>query len=166
MTSTIETGFGSRLMVGGFLLNNGLTDFAFQPDVDRVPVANRVEPGKRPMSSMAPTIVLEDGQPRLLIGSPGGSRIPAYVARATHAVFDLAMPLDAALGRGHVVNRNGPTELEDGTDAVKLAKRLKRLGHDVEVRALNSGLHAILIEVDGGLTGAADPRREGVAIGR
>ncbi|MGB0748512.1 MAG: gamma-glutamyltransferase [Magnetospiraceae bacterium] len=165
-TTTIETGFGSRVMTHGFLLNNELTDFSFTPEQDGKPVANRVEAGKRPRSSMAPTVVLKDGTPVLLIGSPGGSRIINYVARAIIAVLDWNLPLDQALARGHVVNRNGTTDLEEGTDAAALSDGLQAQGHKVKITNLNSGLHAILIGADGALTGAADPRREGTAKGK
>lgn len=165
MTTTIETGFGSRLMVGGFLLNNELTDFSFRPRVDGDPVANRVQGGKRPRSSMSPTIVLRNGDPHLLIGSPGGSRIINYVAQSLVAILDWGLEPRAALNLGHFVNRNGATELEQGTDAEAYAESLRALGHDIELAAHNSGLHAILIR-DGALAGAADPRREGVALGR
>ena len=163
-TSSIETGFGSRLMVGGFLLNNQLTDFGFSPERDGRPVANRVEGGKRPRSSMAPTVVLKDGRPVLLIGSPGGSRIIGYVAANIIRILDWGMHPARALERGHVINRNGATDLEAGTEAEALAKSLESLGHEVRVRDLNSGLHVIAIE-EGRLIGAADPRREGVALG-
>jgi gamma-glutamyltranspeptidase/glutathione hydrolase len=165
MTTTIETGFGSRVMVRGFLLNNELTDFSFRPAVDGRSVANRVEGGKRPRSSMAPTIVLRDGKPMLLIGSPGGSRIIAYVAHAVIGILDWGMDPQAAINVGHVVNRNGATDLEVGTDAAGLAGPLTALGHEIQVRDLNSGLHAIQIGPDGKLVGGADPRREGVVLG-
>ncbi len=164
MTTTIETGFGSRVMTGGFLLNNELTDFSRAPEKDGVPIANRVEGGKRPRSSMSPTIVFENGEPVLLIGSPGGSRIINYVAKSIVSILDWGMDPQTAITSGHVVNRNGKTDLEEGTDAVALAEGLQALGHEVNVRNLNSGLHAILI-TDQGLIGAADPRREGVALG-
>ncbi|MEM9605573.1 MAG: gamma-glutamyltransferase [Pseudomonadota bacterium] len=164
VTTTIETGFGSRLSVGGFLLNNELTDFSFLPEKDGKPIANRVEPGKRPRSSMSPTIVLEDGEPALLIGSPGGSRIINYVAQSLVAILDWDMDLQAALDLGHVANRNGATDLEEGTPAADLQAELEALGHTVTVRNMNSGLHAIRF-VDGVLHGAADPRRDGTADG-
>jgi len=165
MTTTIESGFGSRVMSGGFLLNNELTDFSFTPERDGKPVANRVEGGKRPRSSMSPTIVMKDGQPYLLTGSPGGSRIINYVTQSVIAMLDWNMSPQTALNMGHVVNRNGKTDLEEGTEAVALQGPLEALGHEVNVRALNSGLHAIMIK-HGKLHGAADPRREGVAMGR
>ena len=165
MTTTIETGFGSRVMTNGFLLNNELTDFARAPEVDGRPVANRVEGGKRPRSSMSPTIVLRDGVPVLLVGSPGGSRIINYVANALVAMLDWEMDPQTAVSMGHVVNRNGATELEQDTGAAALSEALGALGHEVKTRPLESGLHAIRIDGDG-LTGGADPRREGVVLGR
>ncbi|SNZ06701.1 gamma-glutamyltransferase [Cohaesibacter gelatinilyticus] len=164
ITTTIETGFGSRVMVGGFLLNNELTDFSRSPEKEGKPIANRVEGGKRPRSSMAPTIVLKDGAPILAIGSPGGSRIINYVAQALVAILDFGLDPQDALNQPHVVNRNGATDLEKGTSAEELKDGLEALGHEVKIRDLNSGLHAILIK-DGMLIGAADPRREGVAMG-
>ncbi|MQX35392.1 gamma-glutamyltransferase [Roseospira navarrensis] len=165
MTTTIETGFGSRVMTRGFLLNNELTDFSRAPAAeDGRPIANRVEGGKRPRSSMSPTIVLRDGAPVLLIGSPGGSRIINYVANAVVGILDWDMDPQVAVSMGHVVNRNGPTEVEQGTPAQAYADQLLALGHEVTARPLESGLHAILIR-DGQLIGAADPRREGVAVG-
>jgi gamma-glutamyltranspeptidase/glutathione hydrolase len=165
MTTTIETGFGSRVMVRGFLLNNELTDFSFRPERDGRPVANRIESGKRPRSSMAPTIVLRNGAPVLLIGSPGGSRIIAYVAQAVIAMLDWGMDPRSALAMGHVVNRNGGTDLEAGTGAADFADALTARGHAVKLRGLNSGLHAIWIQPGGRLLGAADPRREGTVMG-
>ncbi len=164
ITTTIETGFGSRLMTGGFLLNNELTDFSFEPESDGQPVANRVEGGKRPRSSMAPTIVLRDGAPVLLIGSPGGSRIIGYVAGALVGILDFGLDPQVAIDRPHVLNRNGATDVEEGPDGAALAAALTALGHEVEVRDLNSGLHAIAI-TEAGLVGAADKRREGAAVG-
>ncbi len=164
MTTTIETGFGSRVMVGGFLLNNELTDFSRAPSRDGRPIANRVEGGKRPRSSMAPTIVMKNGKPVLLIGSPGGSRIIAYVAQSLVAILDWNMPLADALALPHSVNRNGEkTDVEEGAES--LAAGLEAMGHVTNIRNLNSGLHAIAIN-GSKLTGAADPRREGVALGR
>ena len=163
MTTTIETGFGSRVMVRGFLLNNELTDFSRAPSKDGRPIANRVESGKRPRSSMSPTIVMKDGEPHLLIGSPGGSRIINYVAESIIAILDWGMDPATAFGRPHVVNRNGATDVETGGEGY--VPGLEALGHTVKPRDLNSGLHAILIK-DGKLIGAADPRREGKAMGQ
>ncbi|WP_414898991.1 gamma-glutamyltransferase [Rhodovulum sp. YEN HP10] len=164
MTTTIENGFGSRLFVRGFLLNNELTDFSFQTHEDGRPIANRVEPGKRPRSSMAPTIVLTEGKPSLVIGSPGGSRIIGYVAQAILAHLDWGMDVQQAVAMPHLVNRFGAYDLEAGTSAEGLAEPLTALGFEVGARELNSGLHAISIE--DGLQGGADPRREGIALGR
>ncbi len=164
MTTTIENGFGSRLMVRGFLLNNELTDFSFRSHVDGVPIANRVEPGKRPRSSMAPTIVMKDGAPVLAIGSPGGSRIIGYVASSIIAHLDWGLDVQQALMVPHAVNRFGKYDVEQGTSAEGLTNALTALGYDVESRALTSGLHAIAI--GDGLEGGADPRREGIALGQ
>ena len=163
MTTTIENGFGSRLMVGGFLLNNELTDFSFQSHAEGVPIANRVEPGKRPRSSMAPTIVMKDGKPVLAVGSPGGSRIIGYVAGAIVAHLDWGMDVQSAVSTPHAVNRFGTYDLEEGTSAVDLSDGLAALGFEVGTRALTSGLHMIAIGDD--LRGGADPRREGIALG-
>lgn len=164
MTSTIENAFGSRLMAGGFLLNNELTDFSFRTHVEGVPIANRLAPGKRPRSSMAPTIVLQDGAPVLAIGSPGGSRIIGYVAKALIGWIDWGMNVQEALAYPHLVNRFGTYDLEAGTEAEKLAAPLEQMGYDVNARDLNSGLHAIEITPEG-LRGGADPRREGIVLG-
>ena len=164
MTTTIENAFGSRLMVRGFLLNNELTDFSFRTHRDGVPIANRLEPGKRPRSSMAPTIVLKDGKPVLVIGSPGGSRIIGYVAKTIIAWADWGMDVQQAVSLGHAVNRFGRYDVEAGTDAAALAPALEAMGFEVRESGLNSGLHAIEIAPDG-LQGGADPRREGIALG-
>ena len=142
MTTTIENGFGSRLMTNGFLLNNELTDFSFRSHADGVPIANRVEPGKRPRSSMAPTIVMRDGAPVLVIGSPGGSRIIGYVALAIVAHLDWGMDVQQAVAKPHGVNRFGTFDLEEGTDLAALKPALEGLGYEVNVTELNSGLHA------------------------
>lgn len=164
MTTTIENAFGSRLMVRGFLLNNQLTDFSFQSHVNGVPVANRVEPGKRPRSSMAPTIVLKDGKPVLVVGSPGGSRIIPYVAKTIIAVLDWGMDIQSAVALPHLVNRFGIYDVEQGTRAQEMTAPLQTLGYEVAVRDLTSGLHAISLGES--LLGGADPRREGIAIGK
>jgi gamma-glutamyltranspeptidase / glutathione hydrolase len=165
MTTTIENGFGSRLMTNGFLLNNELTDFSFSSHIDGVPIANRVEPGKRPRSSMSPTIVLKDGLPTLVIGSPGGSRIIGYVAEAIVAHIDWGMNVQAAVSIPHAVNRFGTFDLEKNTSLENMVGPLEALGYEVNLRALNSGLHAISIAKDS-LVGGADPRREGIALGQ
>ena len=164
MTSSIENAFGSRLMVGGFLLNNSMTDFSFTPFIDGKPVANRIAPGKRSMSSMSPTIVLRDDKPYMVLGSAGGSRIILHVAKTIIAHLDWQLPVDEAVSLSHRINMHGTYELESGTDAQVLAKPLKAMGYKVSVRDLNSGLHAIVIK-QSGLEGAADPRREGAVMG-
>ena len=163
MTTTIENGFGSRLMTNGFLLNNELTDFSFRSHSDGVPIANRLEPGKRPRSSMAPTIVMQDGKPVLAIGSPGGSRIIGYVATAIVGWADWGLNVQEALSLPHAVNRFGTYDLEAGTEAETFEAALTDMGFEVNIRDLNSGLHAI--EIGEGLKGGADPRREGIALG-
>ncbi|MGY3437105.1 MULTISPECIES: gamma-glutamyltransferase [unclassified Marinovum] len=175
MTTTIENGFGSRLFVRGFLLNNELTDFSFRTHADGMPIANRVEPGKRPRSSMAPTIVLKDGAPVLVTGSPGGSRIIGYVAQSIIAVLDWGMDVQQAVAMPHLVNRFGTYDVEAGTDAEALTADLEAMGFEVSARGLTSGLHAISLAEGptggptggptAGLSGGADPRREGIALG-
>ena len=165
MTSSIENAFGSRLMTSGFLLNNQLTDFSFAPERDGGPVANRAEGGKRPRSSMAPTLVIDgEGKAVLAIGSPGGSRIIGYVAQAIIAALDWDMDIQSALDMPHMTNRNGSTDLEPGTGLDKLTAALEALGHTVTLKEMTSGLHAVHAK-DGKLYGAADYRREGVALG-
>jgi gamma-glutamyltranspeptidase / glutathione hydrolase len=165
MTMTVEDAFGARIMVRGFILNNELTDFAFQPEIDGRPVANRVEPGKRPRSSMAPTIVYgADGKLRYVIGSPGGGRIISYVAQGLLHLIDWQQDPQAAVAAPHVLSLGQIVELEAETPAANLAAVLQGRGQQVSIRALQSGLQAIQVTPDG-LIGAADPRREGVALG-
>ena len=164
LTSSIENAFGSRLMINGFLLNNQLTDFSFKSSVNGVPIANRVEGGKRPRSSMAPTIVLEDRRPILVIGSPGGSRIIPYVSNTIVAILDWGLDAQEAVSQPHAVNRFGAYEIEEDTSLIGLKKMLQRLGYETKERPLNSGLNVIL-KKDGKLYGGSDPRREGIAIG-
>ncbi|MCX7305081.1 MAG: gamma-glutamyltransferase [Hyphomicrobiales bacterium] len=164
MTTSVENAFGSRQMVGGFILNNQLTDFSFAPEKDGKAVANRVEPGKRPRSSMAPTIVLKDGKPVYALGSPGGSSIIPYVATALIALVDWKLDMQAAIALPHMLDRFGVYELEAGTKAEDFAGDLEALGFKTKIGDQNSGLHGIAIS-GGGLTGGADPRREGLALG-
>jgi gamma-glutamyltranspeptidase / glutathione hydrolase len=165
MTTTIEDGFGARRMVGGFLLNNELTDFSFKPEDGGLPVANRVEPGKRPRSSMAPTIVFDpSGKLYAVIGSPGGSSIINYVAKTLVALLDWGMDPQAAASYPNMGSRNGPTEVEAGTPLAGLVSALEAKGHTVKALDLTSGTQAIVVKADG-LWGGADPRREGVALG-
>jgi gamma-glutamyltranspeptidase / glutathione hydrolase len=163
MTTTIESGFGSRIFVRGMLLNNELTDFSFRTHSDGWPIANRVEPGKRPRSSMSPTIVLRDGEPVLAIGSPGGATIIGYTAQAIIAHLDWGMDVQEAVSMPHLVNSFGTYQIEAGTWAEDLAEPLGELGFETNVTALTSGLHAI--SIGDGLSGGADPRREGIALG-
>lgn len=164
LTSSIENAFGSRLMAGGMLLNNQLTDFSFRSHEDGRPLANQAAPGKRPRSSMAPTLVLRDGRPVLALGSPGGSRIIPYVAKTLIAWRFWGMDVQQAVALPHLVNRYGSYDLEAGTPAEAMAPALEALGYAVKPGALTSGLHVIEIGPDG-LSGGADPRREGVALG-
>jgi gamma-glutamyltranspeptidase / glutathione hydrolase len=161
MTTTIESGFGSRIMVRGFLLNNELTDFDFVPGGP-----NEVGPGKRPRSSMAPTMVFDaEGTLRLVIGSPGGSAIINYVAKALIGVLDWKLDIQSAIDLPNFGSRNGPTQIERGSRYEALAPQLERRGHEVQFAEFESGLHG-LERVPGGWRGGADPRREGVAVGR
>ncbi len=165
MTTSIETAFGSRLFVRGFLLNNQLTDFSFTPvDAGGAPVANRIEPFKRPRSSMAPTIVFRDGEPVLLLGSPGGSRIIDYVAKTLLYTLDGGMALDAAIASGHIADVGAGLELEAGRFSPEQKSALEALGHTVRELPQTSGLNGIVIGTEG-LIGAADPRREGRVAG-
>jgi len=166
MTSSIEMAFGSTLMAGGFLLNNQLTDFSFVPEVDGAPVANRVEPGKRPRSSMTPVIVFDaDNRPVAALGSPGGSRIINYVAHTLLLMLHTDLPLQQILYQPNISNRNGLTELEAGVAPAQLAQELKQRGHQVQVREMNSGIHALRRRPDGRWEAGVDPRREGMALG-
>ncbi len=164
MTTTIEGAFGSKLMTNGFLLNNELTDFSFVAEEDGKPVANRVEGGKRPRSSMAPTIVFDpQNKPFLVIGSAGGSRIIGFVAQRIIAAVDWRMNVQDALAMPNVVNRGEAMEVEHGGEA--LARGLERMGHTVTMDEMTSGLTAIYFQ-NGQMMGAADPRREGIAAGK
>src|SRR5262249_34184271 len=144
MTSSIEMAFGSQLMTNGFLLNNQLTDFSFVPkDGKGNTIANRIEPGKRPRSSMAPIIVFEGEQPVLAIGSRGGSRIIDYVARVLVQHLASGTPLDQAIAAPHVIDMNAGTEVESRADGDALAATLQNMGHEVKRVEQTSGLHAI-----------------------
>ena len=192
MTTSIEMAFGSAVMVEGFILNNQLTDFALAPTRDGKPVANRIEPNKRPRSSMAPTMVFNrDGSLKLVVGAPGGSRIINYVAQTVIGVLDWQLDAQEAINLPKVTNRNRYTTLEKGTSIAALEPELVAMGHKVQVRDLNSGLHAIEVRhlsndasgqktndkanTNNGanisankanklLIGGADPRREGQVL--
>ncbi len=165
MTSTIESEFGSKIFVRGFLLNNQLTDFSMMPtDAAGRPVANRVEPRKRPRSAMTPLIVLKDDKPYLLIGSPGGTSIILYVAKTLIGVLDWQLDIQQAIALPNMGSRNRDTELEQGSDLERLQQALRQNGHRVTIAPSPSGVHAIMIKPEG-LFGGADPRREGIALG-
>ena len=166
MTTSIEHSFGARTMVRGFLLNNQLTDFSFLPvDVDGRAVANRVEPGKRPRSSMDPTMIFgEDGDLDYVLGSPGGPGIILFNLKTIFALLDWDM--DAAEAAA-LVNFGGTPKavlLEHGADWDTLAATLKAKGQKVRRMDMTSGQHIIAV-TPRGLEGGADPRREGVALG-
>jgi gamma-glutamyltranspeptidase/glutathione hydrolase len=171
MTTTIEDMFGARIMVRGFLLNNELTDFSFAPLIDGKPVANRVEPGKRPRSSMAPTLVFDRATGELVatLGSPGGSQIIGYVAKTLVGITDWSLDIGQAIALPNFGSRNGPTEVEKGRISVAVIDSLKARGHDVREIDMASGLQGIvrvrLPDGRWGWAGGADPRREGVALG-
>ncbi len=158
MTASIEFIFGSHLMAGGFLLNNELTDFSAIPEMDGRPIANAAAPGKRPRSSMSPTLVFDEtGDLYLAIGSPGGSRIIGYVSKTLIGVLDWNLDVQSAINLPNHINRNGKTEIEVGPNADALGQELEALGHDVVIREMRSGLHGIRI-TRRGLDGGADPR--------
>jgi len=167
MTTTIETGFGSRLMAGGFLLNNQLTDFSFEPnDARGWPIANRVEAGKRPRSSMAPTIILDHGGDLYaVLGAPGGSRIILFDVKAIVCLIDWHCDSEQAADLPSFGSRNGPMEVEAGTTAeTALGPAAAAAGETVKAVEMNTGMH-IIVRRNGGLEGGADRRREGVALG-
>jgi len=160
MTTTIESAFGSRILVRGFLLNNQLTDFSFAAGA-----ANRTEGGKRPRSAMSPVIAFgAGGELQAVLGSPGGASIINYVARTLVAMIDWQLDAQAAVSLPHGGSMNGPTELERDTAYELLAPALRARGHEVRLGDFTSGLH-VIERVPGGWRGGADPRREGVAKG-
>lgn len=166
MTTSVESAFGSKIMVHGFLLNNQLTDFALSPrdELGRLSV-NRVEPGKRPRSSMAPMMVLEQGRPVIALGSPGGSAIILYVAQALTGMLMWDLDAQQAVSLPHYGSRNWATELEAGTAITEQAQALRAMGHEVREQPFPSGTHVIRWTAQG-LEAGVDPRREGLALGR
>lgn len=165
LTSTIEGPFGAGIVVNGYFLNNELTDFAMVPEVDGRPVANRVEGGKRPLSSMAPTLVYDPaGKLRLAIGAAGGKTIPSQVAKAIVGVIDWGLSAQDAIALPLVYAPGGNTVIvEQGTALEAMIPALKALGH-ADVRTASMPLKANAVEVvDGRLAGGADPRSEGAA---
>jgi gamma-glutamyltranspeptidase/glutathione hydrolase len=165
LTTSIEMGFGSRILVRGFLLNNQLTDFSFRPEFLGRPAFNRVAGGKRPRSSMAPTFVFErDGRLKMALGSPGGLAIINFVAKTLVATLDWGMDIQAAISAPNFGSTNGPTFVERGTEYEALGDALAARGHVLNFARLTSGLHGIE-RVPGGWRGGADPRRAGSAAG-
>ncbi|MEQ1712581.1 MAG: gamma-glutamyltransferase, partial [Hyphomicrobium sp.] len=166
MTSTIEAAFGSRLWAAGFLLNNELTDFSLVPaDAAGRPIANRVEGGKRPRSSMAPTIVFDtEGRVFAVLGSPGGARIPLYVVKTLVALIDWRLDAQTAATLQNFGSRGSTFEIEAGWRTLWDGLRLSALGHRVVPDLMTSGTH-IVVRRGAQLEGGADPRREGIALG-
>lgn len=165
MTTTIESQFGSHIMVHGFLLNNQITDFSLTPQEDGKPVANRIEGGKRPRSTMAPTLVFDrQGKLFMTAGSPGGSAIANYVAKTLVGVIDWKLDIQQAIALPNMGSRNRATEIEKGTELEKLITPLRALGHEVNAIGFTSGVQGIVVTPTG-LVGGADPRREGVVLG-
>jgi gamma-glutamyltranspeptidase/glutathione hydrolase len=166
MTTTIEGTFGSHNWAAGFLLNNELTDFSFLPaDGQGRPIANAVGPGKRPRSSMAPTIVFDEkGGVKAVLGSPGGSRIILYVVKTLIALIDWGMDAQAAADLLNFGSQGQGFEIELGDSAVLTALKLKAFGHRIVPEMMNSGTHIVLKRSER-LEGAADRRREGAALG-
>ena len=165
LTATVESVFGSQRMTNGFLLNNQLTDFSFQPNLNGRPVANAVAPGKRPRSSMTPVIVLDrNGDLELVVGSPGGSSIIGYTARTTIGILDWNLPVQEAINVGNATARTGVVAAEVDRFPAGVAEALTARGWRLEQTGIGevSGLHAIRVRADGTLEGGADPRREGV----
>ncbi len=165
MTSSIEAGFGSRLMVNGFILNNQLTDFSYQDVAEQRTVANRVQGGKRPRSSMSPTLVFDSqGKLEMALGSPLGAAIVGLVVKTLVGMIDWDLsPADAAAAPGALFGFGGGVTIEEGLEPAKPA--LEALGHQVRIGDFASGIHVIRVTKDG-LIGGADPRREGVVLGK
>ena len=166
MTTTIENSFGSRLMTeGGFLLNNELTDFSLVPVEDGKLVANRVEGGKRPRSSMAPTIVYDpQGRVFMVAGSMFGPTIPNQVVKTLVAVIDWGLDPQTAVSLPNFGSRNGPTELERGTAVAAFAAKLEAIGHDTMLTGSNGGAQ-VIVRTKTGWIGGSDPRRDGIVRG-
>ncbi|WP_426209869.1 gamma-glutamyltransferase [Pseudomonas sp. TWR2-1-1] len=166
MTTSVESAFGSHVMSNGFILNNQLTDFSFIPDENGQPVANRIEPGKRPRSSMAPTLVFDrkSGELVATVGSPGGSQIIEYVNKAVVGLLDWKLNPQDAIGLPNFGSRNVATEVEAGRVSPALVQALKDRGHEVSAIEMTSGTQIIIRDKTGWAAGA-DPRREGTALG-
>lgn len=164
MTSTVEGGFGSQIVVNGYVLNNELTDFSFSPEEEGTLVANRVQPGKRPLSSMAPTIVYDAaGKPVFAVGAAGGRTIIMQVVKAIVARLDWGMDARSAIATGLLYfNRDGLV-IEDGSDLLPLKPALEAMGHKVTLARLPLKANAAAL-TENGWQGAADPRSPGVAL--
>ena len=164
MTSTVEGPFGSQLIARGMVLNNELTDFTFAPEIDGKPVPNRVQAGKRPLSSMSPTIVYDKtGQPILALGSAGGKRIIMHVTKTLIGVLDYGKTLEEAMAMPNIYFGGSGLLIEKNSDLVKLQTELTKLGHIVATSGLPSKL-AGAQKTDKGWVGAADPRSIGQAV--
>ena len=163
MTSTVEGPFGSHLMAGGFILNNELTDFSMLPEINGKKIANRVEPNKRPMSSMTPTIIFKDNELYALTGSPGGTSIINYVTKSVLGIIDWNLEPDEIVELPHYMNKGNYTELEKDSVIENLKSELESKGHPVRVLKKRSGLH-LAVKKEDGFIGSADPRREGLVI--
>ncbi|MBU8536510.1 gamma-glutamyltransferase family protein [Falsiroseomonas tokyonensis] len=165
-TTTNNLNFGAELLAMGVTLNNGMTNFAVNPGTAEAPAQNRLAPGKRPVTTMAPTMVFgADGRPELVLGAGGGARIPDAVAAAVIEVLVFGGDAERATARPRIGAQNGVEELEQGTPLAELAPALQALGHAPRVVVMNTGLQVIRRLPDGRLEGAADPRRDGVAAG-
>jgi gamma-glutamyltranspeptidase/glutathione hydrolase len=167
MTTSVDASFGSQIFVRGFFLNNHMTDFSLTPtDAAGVPIANAIAPGKRPRSTMAPVIIFDDkGKLKMVIGSALGATIVNSVTKTIIGVLDWQLDVQAAIALPNGGSRNGPTDIERGAGAEKLAVALRVIGHDVRIGDIPSGLHGVL-RVPNGWQGGVDPRREGAAKGR
>ncbi len=166
LTSSIEYFFGSGLSVDGFMLNNQLTDFSFKPKINGKKVANRVQPKKQPRSSMSPTFIFNENDDLIMVvGSPGGPRIIQFTVKTIVNHLDFGQDIQQAISSPNFVVLNDVVELESGTKIVKLQQKLEKIGHKTKVIDIVSGINAIAIKNDK-LTGGADPRRQGVAIGK
>ncbi len=164
-TSTIESFFGSQLVANGVILNNELTDFSFTPEKDGAPVANRVEAGKRPLSSMSPTIVYdESGKPIFTVGAAGGKTIIMQVAKALIAHFDWGLSAQDSIALGFEFFDKDGLVLEEGTQTAQMQAPLEKLGHKVKISRFGLKANAAERAPDGHWIGAADPRSPGVSL--
>ena len=145
------------------LLSNILTDFSFRNEIDGKLISNRLEPGKRPRSSMSPTIVLKEGKPIYITGSPGGSNIIGFVANHLISLIDWNINVQQSVSLPHAINRWGRYDIEDGPNASSLQEAISAMGYETQLKKYFSGINTIYI--GDSLEGGSDPRREGIAIG-